>query len=237
MSKKIDYIFIACVIVFVISLLVFIIQFIGKDSENEATITSGLLSFFGGAVGAIGAYGVAKHQINEEKKSNKINQFNAEYPVYIGLELEFKKIVEFLDREKTKNLIINREESQWDFYDMNEDTWEKKWRLSDPFLLKKIIEFQTILTKIQESYEVDIAQLNSDNRDSWNDKGIRKNFKIWKTEREKRQKIVSEIPIYYQQAENILKLLEQQIEKIQNIINGKNSPFDDNIYIKENEKV
>jgi len=48
------------------------------EANNRSTIIGGLLSMAGGAVGAMGAYMVARHQMKNEKKENqKRNELNA----------------------------------------------------------------------------------------------------------------------------------------------------------------
>lgn len=68
MSKKFEYIFIASLVIFVVSFLIFTGHFLFRDSEYVATITGGFLSFFGGSVGALGAYLVARFQMKKIKK-------------------------------------------------------------------------------------------------------------------------------------------------------------------------
>lgn len=51
-------------LLFIIPTFGLLIQRLGIDSNNKATIISGILSLAGGAIGALGAYVVATHQMN-----------------------------------------------------------------------------------------------------------------------------------------------------------------------------
>jgi len=55
-------------ILFVITSWALMIQSIGVDDPSKATIVGGILSMFGGLLGAIGAYFIAVQQINKQKE-------------------------------------------------------------------------------------------------------------------------------------------------------------------------
>ncbi|MED3803706.1 hypothetical protein P4562_17415 [Lysinibacillus xylanilyticus] len=237
MNKTINIVFIICIVVFTTSLLVFTVQILGKDSDNLATIISGLLSFFGGSTGAFGAYLVARFQMNKEKENNKINQLANELPVYAALVFEFEKVVEFLEGESSKvsHVLLSEQypTKRMKFYQVSMDIWDKKWQISDSILLRDIILFQNKLKQMRKSYEINIDSLEKKRSDSygkdyyWDIKKKEESIKL------ERQEIWKRIPGDYEKSKEILSSLKQQRSIIQKVINKEISPFDDKVYLKD----
>lgn len=63
---------------FVVSIFFLTVQVYNNSGTDSATILSGVLSMLGGALGAIGAYLVARHQMNAQKRATeKENQLKS----------------------------------------------------------------------------------------------------------------------------------------------------------------
>ncbi|MFJ5566128.1 hypothetical protein [Lysinibacillus xylanilyticus] len=233
MSKKFEYIFIASVVIFVVSFLIFTGHFLFRDSEYVATITGGFLSFFGGSVGAFGAYLVARFQMKKEKENEKLNKLAKELPVYAALEYEFERVVEFLEGENQLTEILEYPKNKRGFYQVSMDIWDKKWEVSDTIILRDIIFFQNKLKRIRKSYETDIDSLEKECTASFG----KKNYPVIHREVKKvnieRKNIWEMIPGDYDKAKEILSSIKTQRIKIQKIINKEITHPDDKIYLRD----
>ncbi|WP_342544781.1 hypothetical protein [Lysinibacillus sp. FSL W7-1291] len=212
-------------VVIALSVLVYLIgyTFLVKVniSPEIATILGGLLSLVGGFAGAMGAYMVARHQVNQEKVLKKINLLSAELPIYVGLSLEFKKVVLSL-----KNFEDNRNNS-WKFKLNDEffeglkigfkiikwDRWIDTKKISDSILLNQILFFEESFKEISEVMEYDIKKnrqkvislLLEENHDEA--KSLTRDIEWYKTQKK----------FYYYE----MKYCLQKAEKIQNVVSDK----------------
>lgn len=57
--------------IFLFGTIAITVQVIGDDSSNKASIIGGILSMIGGAIGALGAYAVASHQMSKQIEHEK----------------------------------------------------------------------------------------------------------------------------------------------------------------------
>lgn len=73
-------------------------EFIAGLNPNEATLLSGLMSMIGGALGAFGAYVVAKHQMNKTKEKDNENRL---------IDLKVMKLDETIRNFNDLKLLIN----------------------------------------------------------------------------------------------------------------------------------
>lgn len=118
MKKILEIVLICFVIIFLFSLFTLMIQVVGNDSSNKATILSGLLSMIGGAAGAFSAYFIARWQMDKQ------------------LDLQYKK-------EKEKIIVelkINKTNEIINIYNdvLNEiASFEEKWINLQSFVNKK----------------------------------------------------------------------------------------------------
>lgn len=237
MSKKFEYIFIAFVVIFVISFTVFTVHFLFRDIQNVDNLTSGILSFLGGSAGAFGAYLVARFQMNKEKENEKLNKLAKELPVYAAFEYEFERVVEFLEGEvRIVKSLPEYPKKTRDFYQVSMDIWNKKWDISDTIILRDIIFFQNKLKRIRNSYETNIDSLEikkSDRIDKYTSfkyQDIKKEVEIANLER---QTIWRMIPDDYDKAKEILSSIKTQRIKIQKKINEEITHLDDKFNLRD----
>lgn len=73
-------------LLFVVAIFFLTVQVYNNSGTDSATILSGVLSMFGGAFGAFGAYLVARHQINNERKNFEERSLKKARPTIICLE-------------------------------------------------------------------------------------------------------------------------------------------------------
>lgn len=162
--------------VFTSILLVFIAIFLGGlysllshlfifNGAIAATIFGGVLSMFGGAFGAFGAYLVARHQIEQGKVQEKIKSLYSELPIYISLSIEFEKIVQQLESVvKSKNERFKDYEIDNDFFRnliftldaLILDRWVDTNKISDSILLKELLIFEESFRRTIKVLEYDI---------------------------------------------------------------------------------
>jgi len=73
--RYLEIIIAVIIILFCISLYALIIQAFAIESDDTATILSGVLSMIGGSIGALGAYFVATNQMKKQfdKQDNKVD--------------------------------------------------------------------------------------------------------------------------------------------------------------------
>lgn len=241
MSKSENNLFkflIILVIITIIAVLsLFIISFqigVGKlEQTNTSTIIGGLLSLVGGFAGAMGAYVVARYQVDQEKKQEKINLLSTELPIYVGLSLDFDKIIKSLENfEYQRN-------STWKF-ELNDDFFERliigfniiewdKWidtkKINDSILLKQLLFFEESFKKIAEVMEYDIKENRQKALSLLNANETDEALKLlsdvnWYKE----QKVRYYYEIYYclQKAKKIQSVILDKISTIEGLIEGKN---------------
>ncbi|MEX3743556.1 hypothetical protein [Lysinibacillus xylanilyticus] len=212
-------------VVIALSVLLFLIGYTFfvkvNISAEVATIIGGLLSLVGGFAGAMGAYMVARHQVNQEKKQEKINLLSTELPIYVGLSLEFDKVVKSLELfEDLRNSIwkfeLNDnffEELKIEFEVIKWDRWIDTKKITDSILLNELLFFEESFKKISEVMAYDIKKnrqkaisfCNENKRDE--EVTLTKEIDWYKNEK---------IDYYYE-----IKYCLQKAQKIQNIISGK----------------
>lgn len=233
MKSKIYSIFLLISIgIFLVSLYAAIIQVFGIESDDRATILGGVLSMVGGAVGAMGAYMVARHQVNEEKDNEKINLLSSELPIYVGLTLEFNKIIlnlELLEKQK-KSVWKNQqnddffEELKIRFDSIKWDRWLDTKKITDSILLNQLLFFEESFKRITEVMEYDIKKNRQKAILLYNDNNtedavaLTKEVEWYKKEKEK---YFYESYYCLQKAIKIQKVVSSKIFTIEKLIEGE----------------
>lgn len=129
------------------------------DEESWVSFFGG---YIGGVIGGAVAFSVAWLQINQEKKQNKINILYNELPIYVGLSIEFEKIIEQIKYYKQykqantekinsnffRTLVIKLDALIW-------DRWRNK-NISDTILLKELLKFEESFKRTIEVFEFDV---------------------------------------------------------------------------------
>ncbi|MCY9547301.1 hypothetical protein [Lysinibacillus xylanilyticus] len=172
-------------VVIALSVLLYLIGYtflVNVDISDEvATIIGGLLSLVGGFAGAMGAYMVARHQVKQEKKQEKINLLSTELPIYVGLALELNKVILNLERFESQRNSTWKFELNDNFFEgfkirfdaIKWDRWIDTKKITDSILLNQLLFFEESFKKITEVMEYDIKKnrqtvlslLNANHRD------------------------------------------------------------------------
>lgn len=201
-------------------------------SSEVATIIGGLLSLAGGFAGAMGAYMVARHQVNQEKKQEKINLLSAELPTYVALTLEFKKIILSLEffmdqRNSTWKYQLNEyffEGLKIEFDSINWDRWIDTKKITDSILLNELLFFEESFKRITEVMEYDIKKKRQKVISFYTDNKIEEAEKLTEEiDLYKKEKIKYYYEITYclQKAIKIQKVVKQKITAIEKLIEGE----------------
>lgn len=224
---------IATIIVFLIAIYASILQVFGIDNANKATIIGGILSMIGGALGALGAYLVARNQIEKEKKIGEINRLSKELPVYINLSLELEKIIAQLQAIEEKKESIGYQlafeknggfrELDIKFDALEWNRWNNINYLSDSILLIELLKFQESFKRMSDVFEYDISQnslpLNNLNNVN-NHEYLHLKTKIDSILIEK-EMYYKELPYCLQKAIKIYNVIQTKSSQIEKILEGQ----------------
>lgn len=233
MLKILEYIIIIIFsLIFLVGIVAMGIQIIGNDSVNKATIISGMLSFLGGSLGALGAYYAANIQIKHERETVKVNEFKMELPVYIAVEIELDKIIFYLKllnesteinekfSKKSANEFFNENTIKFD--EINWHRWNEINKISDTELLKDLYVFENVILGLITVLEYDMEKNQDKLISFYFDKGSISSieFKRLKMEIER---ISAEREAYYDKLAEILseaKSIKNSIKFRKNYINN-----------------
>ncbi|MEK4426101.1 hypothetical protein [Solibacillus sp. FSL K6-1523] len=224
---------IAAIIAFMIAMYAALIQVFGIDNANKATIIGGLLSMIGGGLGALGAYLVARNQIEKERKIGRVNMLSKELPIYINLILEFEKIIaqlRVIEEKKDslgyrmafernggfRSLIIIFDALEW-------NRWNEINGLSDSILLKELLKFQESFKRMSDVFEYDVALEGSPLFSLYNENRNKYKLLIAEVENMVKEKedYYKELPYILEKANKIYSVLQSKSTQIENILEGK----------------
>lgn len=190
-------------------------------SNDSATIISGVLSMFGGAIGAFGAYMVAKHQMKSERNDNRINRLLKELPIYIAMRIEFKKMN---DQLVALNEAIGNYGGEVGRIEIDRILWER-WemmnKVSDLILLEEFYIFHEAVQRTLEvfAYDFDLAASKLINANNQSD--IEKLKIEYSYMSQEKQNYLQELPYMQEKTELFLKAVDAKINSINQLVNGE----------------
>ena len=214
--------------IFLIGIIAMGLQVIGEDSPNKATIFGGLLSMIGGAAGAMGAYLVARHQIKQEKKEDKINLLASELPIYVALGLELDKIVKqlkIIEYKKSVKELKNEPSLIVKFDALRWERWTDINKTTDTILLKELLIFEEAFKRTAEVLEYDYSKKIDGylRLKGQNSNEAEEFLKEIKTMLKEKEEYFKELTYCLQKAEKIQKVIKGKSIIIEEIIGGKST--------------